>query len=320
MVNELPLDATIIKDHLLNHPQDYIINGLLRGGVGFLISAPDMGKSHLCLTIAYELATKLPLLGIAGSKDSMRTLIWASEDSISATLPRVEAHLKSFTSKTKSLIAENVSLYTNTDPICDVLAKDSIGKLSSISKLIDTATAYDLLIIDTLRTAVGNADEVKDDALIRQSLDHIAKEANVAILVVHHPTKSVARGNDDVNSVSGSGLSSTLSKSKLHLYLNKTTSKSGKTETTLRHTKANYLTREKQFSPPQVMTWTENSLLCLHPDVLETDAVSITRKSRQQKALKNIPANKVIIDILEDDAPVAGGLAEQVFQKRNSSE
>ncbi|NMS64518.1 AAA family ATPase, partial [Vibrio parahaemolyticus] len=114
---------------------------------------------------------------------------------------------------------------------------------SALEKLIATAKGYDLVVIDTLRDAIGSADVVDDDYYIRIALERLANEANVAVLVVHHPTKDVSRGKEIINSVSGSGLSSTLSKSKLHLYLDQLIDKKDGTvqETRLRHIKANYV-------------------------------------------------------------------------------
>jgi RecA-family ATPase len=321
MKHQLPLDSSLMKEHLSGFSQDYILKGLLRTGVGFLIAPPGVGKSYLCMSIAYELATGIPLLGLSNTDRALRTLIWCNEDSLSATIPRIEKHLAGFSKKSRDAIASNISIYTEDDPICNVNSQDSIKTLSSVSNLIEAAEEYDLVIIDTLRTSVGSADEVRDDSLIRRTLDLIAKESNTAVLVVHHPTKNVARGNDVINSVAGSGLSSTLSKSKLHLYLNKTTKK-GESVTTLQHIKANYLQAEDLIDQPKEMSWTENSLLCLYPEALTDKTTPKTKvKTAKQKSVARIPREQVIIEVSdEEDASKLspGGLAQELWKRKEA--
>lgn len=127
-----------------------------------------------------------------------------------------------------------------------------------------------MVVIDTLRDAIGSADVVDDDYYIRIALERLANEANVAVLVVHHPTKDVSRGKEIINSVSGSGLSSTLSKSKLHLYLDQLIDKKDGTvqETRLRHIKANYVPFDQQWRKPIRLHWSNNSLLHVDQEVV----------------------------------------------------
>lgn len=315
--NALPLDKDIIKEHLNITRKDYVLKGLVRGGVGFLIAPPDTGKSHLCLTIAYELATGCDLLSVSQSSQPLRTLLWLVEDCVSETLIRVETHLPAFTKRQREKIAEGVSIYTRNDPICQRTPADPIINSAALEELICAAKDFDLLIIDTLRVAIGTTDEVKDDSLIRQTLNKLATEADVALLVVHHPTKNVSRGNDVINSVSGSGLSSTLSQSKLHFYLNKLSDKAGKVTTTLQHIKANYVSRDDRIETPVRLKWTENSLLCKSGDTHLPGRHASTSK-RVDKDIDSALADaekQQIIEIPDDPVPLETGMAYELARR-----
>ncbi|EHH1074780.1 AAA family ATPase [Vibrio parahaemolyticus] len=272
----IALSEEDINESLANSNKEQILKGLFRGSVGFLIAPPDSGKSYLSLSIAYEMALpEYPLIGVRdGENKVLRTLIWPIEDSLPGTLPRIKAHLAEFSTSIKERLKSSIGIYKHSDPICSSGSskhtKEWEDASRALEKLIATAKEYDLVIIDTLRDAIGSADVVVDDYYIRIVLERIANEADVAVLVVHHPTKDVSRGKDIINSVSGSGLSSTLSKSKLHLYLDQLIDKKDGTvqETRLRHIKANYVPFDQQWRKPIRLHWSNNSLLHVDQEVV----------------------------------------------------
>lgn len=265
----IPLNVTKLEEKFKEIDREQILCGLYKGGIGFLIAPPDSGKSYLCLSIAYELA--LPsypnIIGLRSQKQKpVKTLLWSVEDGMIGTLPRIKAHLEVFSNDVKELLEHNISLYDIYDPICcssSVVNKPEGSRASnSLERLIEEAKTFDLVIIDTLRDAIGSAKEVDDDYFIRIALEKLAKNADVAVLVVHHPTKEVSRGKDVINSVAGSGLSSTLSKSKLHYYLDRSRGKNSEAQQIrIRHTKANYLSVNDQFRDPVVLAWSCGSLI-----------------------------------------------------------
>ncbi|WP_018694153.1 AAA family ATPase [Algicola sagamiensis] len=275
----------------IEEKKEPILNGLYRGNVGFLIAPPDLGKSFLCLSIAYEVS--LPCHGLVGVGVSgsapLKTLIWPIEDTVTGVLSRVQSHMNSFPIGVKQKLKENVSFYNSHEPICssdENQFSSEVGRAeTSLKKLVEAGKGYDLIIIDTLREATGSADETKHDHIINVSLNHLAQEANAAVLVVHHPTKEISRGKEEPSSVSGSGLSSTLSKSKLHLYMKKVADKQKKDSLQLLFTKANYLPPNKKASIE--LKWSNNSILFSDEhalsSILEGELCSLSEKNVIQK-------------------------------------
>lgn len=200
---------------------EYVLDGLQKGGVGFIIAAPGVGKSHLALSIAYEQALGIDLIGLRTGKSPAKTLIWPSEDQLEGTIDRIDKHKFDFNEDALKVIEDNISIIDETVNLLEpsdnrtYYAKE---KSDNIASLITVAKGFDLLILDTLRSITAGADAVHNDRVIGQMLWRIAKEANVAVLVMHHPTKAVVRGSDPVNSVSGDGLPWTLSRSKYLLF------------------------------------------------------------------------------------------------------
>ncbi len=289
-INVISLSENEIEENALEANNEQILKGLFRGSVGFLIAPPDTGKSYFALSIAYEMA--LPeylLIGLrTDEKKIFKTLIWPIEDALPGTLPRVKNHLSVFSSTVKERLKDNVAIYKQRDPICcaNALRQTQEGQdaVNALDALIYSAKQYDLVIIDTLRDAVGSADIVEDDYYIRIALERLAKEADVAVFVIHHPTKEVSRGKEVINSVSGSGLSSTLSKSKLHLYLDQVINKKeGIIEATrLRHIKANYVPFNEQWRVPITLYWTQYSLLYRDPYFVNQFETGILSQSERK--------------------------------------
>lgn len=239
---------------------DHIINGLPKKHIGFLISPPDIGKSYLALTIAYAGATADPLLPITTPGNKYKTLYWAPEDGAALVFSRVEKHFSGFPSKLKKDVTKFVGVWNTKDPLARKERGQCEPQTSVIDALISDAKDFDLLIIDTVREAFGPAHEVEDDYLIKTILQRIANEADVAILAIHHPTKSVSRGLETVTTVSGSGLSSTLANSRLHLYIETNTNrKKNSPELQLSYLKANLLSKEEREDIP--LAWSENGML-----------------------------------------------------------
>jgi RecA-family ATPase len=262
------------KDELIkvteNQSKDWVLNGLRRGSVAFLIAPPDSGKGYTCLSIAYELATQVNLLGVRyAHAPRTKTLYWPVEDGVENTADRILSHFNDISEEFQKICEDNIKLYNSTDPIACSNKTRSLEIISQVNhakkNLIEEATKYDVLIIDTIREAMGSADEVADDHIINVTLKEIAKKANVSIIAVHHPTKNVARGVESVSSVSGSGLSYTIANSRLHMYIECITKKD-KTIHKLRHIKANFLNNKERLNCP--MLWSENDLPYIHSNML----------------------------------------------------
>jgi hypothetical protein len=244
--------------------KQYILKGLSKKRLGFIVSGPDVGKGYLCLSIAYELATDLNLLNLRGSQGTFKTLYWPIEDGVDEVAKRILSHMEAVPAEAAKQISENVQLWDSDNPLCSLRNGAEIpGTENGRQKLIEACKDVDLLIIDTLREAAGNADEVDDDQVIKKILQEIATKGDVAVLLVHHLTKAAIRGLEKISNVSGSGFSRTQANSRMHLYLENVQARAGvEPRTALSHIKANYIPKaDRLVNCP--LTWTPESLLCL---------------------------------------------------------
>ncbi|AZL83402.1 AAA family ATPase (plasmid) [Aliivibrio salmonicida] len=246
-----------------------IFYGLSLGEVGFIIGPPDVGKSYLSLSLAYEAALGCPIIGISPKSNTQFKVIYAPyEDRISTCFERISEQLHNFSEQQINVLEENLAFYTNDSAIASPQFRNNNAS-NSVEHLIEAAKGYDLLIIDTIRFAIGAAGEVQDDSQIKMTIYEIARKANVAILINHHLTKSQGKkGGDEVNSTGGSGLSTLQSQSKFHLFLNK---KLNKLE--LVHSKGNYIDSSNRIdaSKPLILTFS-NKLLISNRSAVQSTA------------------------------------------------
>jgi RecA-family ATPase len=242
----------------------YVLKGLARQRIGFIVSGPDVGKGYLCLSIAYELATNLKILNLKTGIGPLKTLYWPIEDGVDEVAKRMLCHMALFPNTVAEQISKHVSLWDSTDPLCQLRnGTEILGSENSRNALIAACQDFDLLIVDTIREAAGNADEIDDDQLIKNIIQDIAIRGNIAVLLVHHLTKAVIRGTEKVTNVSGSGFSRTQANSRMHLYLEKVESKQSVTPfLKLSHIKANYIAKSERLHQAP-LKWTDASLLCL---------------------------------------------------------
>jgi len=250
--------------------EDEVLLGLSKGKVGYIISVPDSGKGYLCLSIAYELATTIPIIGLSTTLKPKSVLYWPIEDGLGEVAKRITKHLSIIDPSVTELIKENVSLWESDEPIsCSTkLMGTSVDIEASKNRntLIENAKNFDLLI-NTLREAAGTADEVDDDLQVKIALNEIAKKADIAILATHHLTKAASRGTEKITSVSGAGFSKTLANSRMQLQLGSADEK-GKSQTFLTHIKANNIPQDKRFKN-QLVKWSQNSLPFCKKDGIE---------------------------------------------------
>ncbi|MEL4252610.1 AAA family ATPase [Shewanella xiamenensis] len=265
--------------------KDFVLMGLQRKCIGLLVAPPDTGKSYFSISLGYELATTLPIIGLTEQSISQNVVYWPLEDGVAIASDRIQKSLDTFSADNQKLIGAHFFLYEGETPICSSkrlintpeyqLVNEEKNRL--IEKLIQVKA--DLLIIDTLRESIGSADEVEDDYQVKMVLEEIAHKANCAILAIHHPTKSVSRGSEDVSTVSPSGFSLLGSKSKLHLYLKKT-HKKDITNLELIFSKANYI--DMELRAVRSLYWAANSML--HANNLDLENCKAVKAVKAVKA------------------------------------
>lgn len=308
MTNIVDIDLSKKEQRRKNKTPE-VLHGLPKGKFGFLISTPDTGKSYTCLSIAYEISTGISLLGLSTDSTPRKVLYWPMEDGEPETMDRVIKHLSNFNEASVKLIEKNLKLYSMEDFICHPMDVSAYLQTSNLDTLISEGKGFDLIIIDTIREASGACDEVKDDRIIKMSLQRLAKETNAAILVTHHLTKEASRGNETITSVSGSGLSETLANSRYQLLVQRHAKKMKDTDYSLSHIKKNYVPKNKILQQ-QPLHWTEYSLPILDLSALKKiESGALTVKTTVDKSEdKNKRGGYRKFEAIADDQGEAGNL------------
>jgi RecA-family ATPase len=287
MSNIVHIDLSKKDQQKRNKPPE-ILYGLPKGKFGFLISTPDTGKSYTCLSLAYEIATGIKLLGLSTNTTPKKVLYWPMEDGEPETMERVIKHLSKFNSSSVKLVEENLKLYSMEDFICQPMDVSAYLQTSNLDTLISEGKGFDLIIVDTIREASGACDEVKDDRIIKMSLQRLAKETGAAVLVTHHLTKEASRGNEPITSISGSGLSETLANSRYQLLVQRHVKKTKDTDYSLSHIKKNYVPKDKVLNQ-EPLHWTEYSLPILDLSALKSiESSEDQSKDNKDKEVRNI--------------------------------
>ena len=222
-----------------------ILNGLGKGEVGFVLAAPQMGKTNLSLTISFEVALAEPLLGLI-PKDAKphRVLYVPYEDKVTGLYSKIQNAAHYFSDAQKQLIEQNFDVYTNYEPLLDISSRTKLNT-KAVEQLIDAAKDFDLIILDTARYCIGGFNDVDGDIPFRLLLDRICHESGSAVLVNHHLTKTQI-DTRTINSSGGSGLSTVQSQSKFHLFIGY--ANKNRTKKIMVHTKHTYIKEAEAYT------------------------------------------------------------------------
>nr|WP_279432283.1 AAA family ATPase [Vibrio crassostreae] len=217
----------------------FSLKGLLKGHVGMLIAAPNVGKSHLALCIAMEHASSMYLLGMSAADKPAKTLVLSSEDGAGVIQSRMKEKLVNCTATIKSELKNNLHFLTDIEPI--VIPPDSSVQEQTVHKqyleqLKQTFSEFDLVIVDTVTESIGRCEEVKHDRLIKNVFQSLANESGASLLLVHHVNKDEIRGNQEITMASGAGLTSIMRLTKCLFTL-----KRNKDSLSIKYLKSNYL-------------------------------------------------------------------------------
>ncbi|MBJ7265524.1 AAA family ATPase [Idiomarina abyssalis] len=305
MSRVLPLSKELLEQRSRVIEENFTIKGLPKGSVGFLISPPGTGKSYLSLAMAYSLALEQAPIPVRGNDEPLRVLYWPAEDKTDATLARISAHTEEQGDAFLLAVKNNVSLYEGDNPLFEYQHGQIVESSEAVKDLIEAAKGFDVLIIDTIREAAGPADEVENDLEIKIVSQKIAKEADVGLLLVHHPTKTVTRGAERLSSASGSGLSKTMANARLQLYLRPSESSKDKNPT-LTFLKANFLSAVQ--AQDIKLTWSAASLLQTteyngvkpkQSEEMKIKRVSAPKKSKQNNAREELEPK--VLDLTHEE-------------------
>lgn len=211
MIKTNSLDE-LLKDNSVEH-LNFTLKGLVKGHLGMLIAAPNVGKSHLALCIAIEHASSAVLVGLTERIKPKKTLVLSSEDSTTVLKLRMQEKMKNFSSGIKRELKQNLHFLTDIPPLVIPPESSSASKLEHevyLEELTKMMMDFDLVIIDTVTESIGECDEVRHDRLIKNTFQSLAKKANCSILLIHHVNKDEIRGNQKITMASGAGLTSVM--------------------------------------------------------------------------------------------------------------
>jgi RecA-family ATPase len=182
--NSLPI--LDIKNVLMSKPEklDFVLDGLLAGTVGALISPGGVGKS------AYVLA-KMKQVSKQG-----RAVYLSLEDNIDMLKHRLHSLYNSSSEEEKGLILNPEKFLVS--PLEDRVVK--IEDDEWFSSIKEIATNSRILFIDTLRKFHrSNENDSGEMSFIIDRLSHIASTTGCAIVFVHHTSKSGLGGSQQAS-------------------------------------------------------------------------------------------------------------------------
>ena len=230
-------------DSLMSSPESqnlsFSLKGLLKGHVGMLIAAPNVGKSHLALCIAMEHASSMSLLGMSAADKPAKTLVLSSEDGAGVIQSRMKEKLANCTVTIKSELKNNLHFLTDLEPIVippDSSVQEQTEHKQYLEQLKQTFSEFDLVIVDTVTESIGRCEEVKHDRLIKNVFQSLASESGASLLLIHHVNKDEIRGNQEITMASGAGLTSIMRLTKCLFTL-----KRNKESLSIKYLKSNYL-------------------------------------------------------------------------------
>lgn len=217
----------------------FSLKGLLKGHVGMLIAAPNVGKSHLTLCIAMEHASSMSLLGMSAIEKPAKTLVISSEDSAGVIQSRMKEKLANCTTSIKSELKNNLHFLTDIEPIVippGSSLQEQAEQKQYLEQLKQTFSEFNLVIVDTVTESIGRCEEVKHDRLIKNVFQSLASESGASLLLVHHVNKDEIRGNQEITMASGAGLTSIMRLTKCLFTLKKS-----RESLSIKYLKSNYL-------------------------------------------------------------------------------
>ncbi|CSD01576.1 Uncharacterised protein [Vibrio cholerae] len=236
----------LIENNDISKP-DYILNGLVKEHIGVLIAAPDMGKSHLVLSLLIEHCSKTKILGLSKVSKPSKAMLISAEDGGEVIKSRMLEKLPHLPRKVSNLVKSNLIINTSTNSIV-ACPEDTIETKTNVENYLSylankiKENDVSLVVVDTVSEIIGNASEVANDRQIKNAFQKLAKLSGASILLVHHVNKLEIRGEAEINIASMAGLSSVMRLSKFIC-----TIINGKDDKKVfKYLKANYISNEEK--------------------------------------------------------------------------
>lgn len=318
----VPFSFAKAKENTREKVIEEVFVGLGKGEFGFLLGPPNLGKSNLSLSLCYEAVTATRIIGLIPDHAKPKKVLYVPyEDKLANTNTRIISHSSVLSDRQCQLIEENFAYYNNFSPLLSIFGNQSQSEdlYQPVKDLIEAAKGFDLVVLDTARGLLGAWDEVKGDSLFRQTMNDIATQADVAILINHHLTKVQSGKLDEVNSTGGSGLSTSQSESKFHIFLYtdrpKAHEKAGQLR--LKHTKYNYIKPDKAFTSANPITISKHDNLLINANVFGKDEEIIEPSSVQKAKQRDHFVSKMQDEVgdVEVDEEVMNNVLHEASKK-----
>lgn len=187
-------------------PRPWLVEKMLMlGAVTLLLASGSAGKSTLALALAVHLAMGKDFAGFT-TRFGCKVIVYNGEDDRDEQSRRLLAVCMAY-GFDYSKVKEKLLILSQRDLKLTLVAKEFNRALRNdelIKQITDKATAHDvgLLIVDPLVKihAVDESDNVQMD-VVMETLTDIAYKANVAVLALHHTTKSTDKQENRVGNM-----------------------------------------------------------------------------------------------------------------------
>ena len=166
-----------------------ILFGLRRGNVGMLVAETEAGKTTLALNLCLTLAANRTFPPIVGENSGGRRVMYVDGESTQAEFKEDMRHMiRHWSAAERALLDENLFI------LCDEEVDEELLDLAihnHVTAVADAARLFkpDLIIVDTL-AALFSLDDENSNAEVKkkvmQPLKRLAREANAALLLLHH--------------------------------------------------------------------------------------------------------------------------------------
>lgn len=171
-------------------PLDFVLPGLLPGGLGLLVAPGGTGKSFLALDIAISLSIGRAIAdGLFPASTSRRVVYLAGEESDRLLAERLR---NTIDLADRSLLnPSNLILLPMTGEDCRLVSQGKPTEL--LSELKERAHGSRLIIVDPIRR-FHDGDENDSSAMTQLVvvLESLAKHTGAAVLAVHHANRASA--------------------------------------------------------------------------------------------------------------------------------
>ena len=282
-----------IEELLNKKDPEFIISGLETGGLGLIVGANGIGKSHFALSLCLEIAhSRLTTVGCKLHNEPKKVLYISSEDSDVQIKVKIQKKMAKL-----GITASDISGYLDFAcmiPPLFISNQHNAQMLHNHQLYLTEVTCllvqYDLVIIDTLSGVLGAAHLVKDDNMIalcyrflKDNIKTLYEQSdkintkNTSIIFVHHVTKEHERSGE-FTVASPSGISGLIREAKFILALSEDNEKKGLKYT---YVKANYNNELK--GQLNFLTWASDSVLL----ATKTQKKEPTSKKKNINKFKN---------------------------------